>query len=373
MAENQTELENNRPLSRVSRRRFLGRAVSLALGGAASLSWLAACGETLTPTAVGVASTAPASSPVPATATLAPTAVPATVPPATPTTAPTITPVPATATAAPTATPVPAKPVNLVIFGDIRTAGPKPPPVYYDLVQQATKFKPDAVLLVGDIINAESSNKAVIRDQWANFREATKPLAPAQLLPTIGNHDTNFVESAEPLYLEAFAAAKLPANGPDNYIGHAYSLDVGPVHIVTFGSELPSQPHKIGKQQLAWLEKDLSSNTQPYTLVMSHDPAYPLGPHKGSSLDVYPDDRDALWKLLQKYKVSAYICGHEHLYFRSQRNSVTQIIAGTSGSNLYLGYGGGEFQFYTLLTATDKGLSGKVIDAKGKERDSFNL
>jgi hypothetical protein len=367
----ETNLKKN---SGLSRRRFLSQAATLALGGVASLSWLAACGETAAnPTTAPVASgsTAPASTAAASIPTATSIPLTSTVPP---TVAPTATPIPATATAAvaPTVTAVPAKPVNITIFGDIRTAGPKPPDVYYKLVEQAAKDNPDAVLLVGDIINAETS-KVTVNKQWANFREATKPLASARWLPTIGNHDTNFMDWAEPLYLEAFKPDKLPDNGPQNYLGHAYSLDLGPVHLVTFASELPAHPHKIGKQQLAWLEKNLSSTTRPYTIVMSHDPAYPLGPHKGSSLDAYPDDRDALWQMLQKYKVSAYICGHEHLYFRSQRSGVTQIIAGTSGSNLYMGYGGGEFQFYTRLSATDNGLSFKVIDSKGKERDTFNL
>ena len=357
-----------------SRRRFLGQAASLTLGGAASLSWLAACGDS--PASPGVPPTetvAVIETPVALPTTIAvPTATTAaTVPAATATAASTATAVP-TVTLAATVTPVPAKPINLAVFGDIRTAGPKPPEVYYTLVKQAAIAKPDAVLLVGDIINADTS-RAGVKKQWANFREATAPLAPARILPTIGNHDTNFVDWAEPLYLDAFAADKVPANGPQNYIGHAYSMDFGPLHLVALASELPAHPHKLGKQQLAWLEQDLTANTRPYTLVMSHDPAYPLGPHAGSSLDVYPDERDAFWKVLQKYKVNAYICGHEHLYFRSQRGGVTQLIAGASGSNIYAGYGGGEFQFYTLLTVTDSGIAAKVIDPTGKERDTFKL
>lgn len=374
MNDNDKELELEKVVQgRVSRRRFLSQA-ALAMGSLTGLSWLAACGDnTATPAlAPTSATTAPATV---APTTVAPTATPAV--PATPTTTiatnptalPTATTLP---TVAPTITPVPAKPLNFTIFGDIRTAGIKPPDVYYKLVNLAAKEKPDAVLLVGDIINAET-NKNVIRQQWAAFREATAPLSSAKWLPTIGNHDTNFLDWAEPYYLEAFAPDKLPGNGPDNYLGHAYSLDLGPVHLVGLASELPAHPHKLGKQQLAWLEKDLTANTRPFTLVMSHDPAYPLGPHKGSSLDVYPDERDAFWKVLQKYKVNAYICGHEHLYFRSQRSGVTQLIAGTSGSNIYAGYGGGEFQFYTSLAVTDKGITARVIDYAGKERDTFKL
>lgn len=359
-----------------TRRRFLNRVAVLALGGAASLNWLTACGETSTP--AGAGSTAVSLSPSPiTTAPTTPTPLSTTI--ATTTGSVATTSVPAGSVVATTSVPalstataVPVKPLKLLVFGDVRTDGPKPPEVYNKLVQLATAEKPDVVLLVGDIINAGNS-KIVVKNQWANFREATAPLAPARLLPTIGNHDTNFMDWAEPLYLEAFAPDKLPTNGPENYLGEAYSLDLGPIHLVTVASEMPAHPHRLGTQQLAWLEKDLSANTQPYTLVMSHDPAYPFGPHKGSSLDAYKGERDTFWNLLKKYKVNAFICGHEHFYVRTQHEGITQIIAGASGSSLYLGYGAGEFQMYMLLTVTANGLNAKVVDSNGKERDTFNL
>src|SRR5690349_15053776 len=55
--------------SPMPRRRFLKKAATLALGGVATLNWLAACGESPTPTAQPTPTAA-------ATATPAPTAIP---------------------------------------------------------------------------------------------------------------------------------------------------------------------------------------------------------------------------------------------------------------------------------------------------------
>lgn len=360
--------ENEPEISPQSRRRFIKRAAALALGGATSLSWLAACGEAATPVSLAPTATpttaAPTATPVPPTATPVP---PTSTPAPTPTPAPT-----ATATPSPTPMPTPTprfEPIKFGVLGDIRTAGLKPPQVAYQIIERMKLEKPDAVLLVGDIINAESVAPTV-RQQWNNIVEALNSFAPAAMLPTVGNHDTNGLKPVLPLFTEAFP--KLPANGPENYKGITYSYDVGSVHFVSITSEHPERFHFLGQAQLDWLERDLTANKKPYTFVFSHDPAYPVGPHVGSALDAYPKDRDRLWSIMKANRVTAYICGHEHLYNRSVKNGVTQLVIGTSGSAIYGGYGG-EFYHYAVFTVTRQGIEVAVTDSLGRQRDAFTL
>jgi hypothetical protein len=349
----------------IRRRHFLKKAATLALGSVATLNWLAACGESPT--------TAPAPTPTTAAPTAVPTAtaVPPTatsVPPTnTPAPTPTLTPIPPTATPAPTPTPT-FTPLTFGVLGDIRTAGPKPPQVAYQILDRIKTDDPKVILLVGDIINA-GTTAPVVRDQWNNVNLAIAELTPGIILPTVGNHETNGLPSVLPYFTEAFPA--LPANGPAKYKGMTYSYDNGSVHFISLTSEHPGQFHYIG-DQLDWLEQDLRANKQPYTFVFSHDPAYPVGPHAGSSLDAYPKDRDKFWQLLQTYKVTAYICGHEHLYNRSQQGGLTQLVIGTSGSAIYGGYGG-EFYHYGVFDVAEDGVAVKIYDSLGKVRDDFRL
>jgi Icc protein len=350
----------------IKRRRFLKKAATLALGGVATLNWLAACGETATstpppPTVSPTAAATPTQAPLPTNTAVPPTATPV------PTPTPTITPVPPTATPAPTPTPA-FKPLNFGVVGDIRTAGPKPPQVAYQILERLKADKPQAVILVGDIINA-GTTAPVVREQWNNVNKAIAALAPGTILPTVGNHETNGIAGVLPYFNEAFPA--LPDNGPGKYKGITYSYDAGSVHFVSLTSEYPTRFHYVG-DQLDWLEADLKANKQPYTFVFSHDPAYPVGPHTGSSLDAYPKDRDRLWKIMQTYKVTAYICGHEHLYNRSQQGGLTQLVIGTSGSAIYGGYGG-EFYHYGVFNVAQNGVAVKIFDSLGKVRDSFTL
>jgi 3',5'-cyclic AMP phosphodiesterase CpdA len=270
--------------------------------------------------------------------------------------------------------PIPA-PWHFVVLGDTRTEGLKPPDVTYAIVERAAAAQPAIVLTVGDMINALDT-QAEVREQWRTWRAAVAPLgASAQpggpwLLVTPGNHDVQGNTWATDLLVEAFA--ELPANGPAGFERRAYSVDYRGVRFISLDSEQFAELHRLGDAQLAWLEARLRDNPNRYTIVFSHDPAYPVGPHVGSSLDVYPAERDRFWKLLRDYKVAAYIAGHEHLYNHQVLDGVHQIIAGTSGSFIYGGYGG-EFYHYVVGEIGVQGLTFAVYDQAGAERDRFTL
>lgn len=295
------------------------------------------------------------------TATSAPSATPTTLPTATPTSLPTPTPQP--------------QPWRFVVLGDTRTAGLRPPDITYQIVEQAARAGPELVLTVGDMINALGTPDQV-RQQWQEWRAAVAPLgaqaAPGApwLLVTPGNHDVQGHAWATDLLTEAFP--ELPANGPPGFERRTYALDYRGVRFISIDSEDFDTPHLIEDAQLDWLEAQLRDNPNHHTIVFSHDPAYPVGPHIGSSLDAYPQARDRLWRLLGEHRVSAYIAGHEHLYNHLASEGVHQIIAGTSGSFIYGGYGG-EFYHYLVGEVGPGGLSFIVYDQQGIERDRFTL
>jgi 3',5'-cyclic-AMP phosphodiesterase len=280
---------------------------------------------------------------------------------------PTAPPAP-TSTPAPTATPIP-QPWRFVVLGDTRTEGLRPPDTTYQIVERARLAQPEIVLTVGDMINA-LDDQASVREQWRYWREAVAPLGARHLLVTPGNHDVQGNAWATDLLVEAFP--ELPSNGPNGFERRAYAFDYRGVRFISLDSERINALHALGDEQLNWLEGQLRDNPNRYTIVFSHDPAYPVGPHIGSSLDAYPQDRDRLWQLLRDYKVTAYIAGHEHLYNHQQIDGVHQVIAGTSGSFIYTGYGG-EFYHYLVGEVGVAGITIVAYDLEGAERDRFAL
>ena len=275
---------------------------------------------------------------------------------------------PPSPTPVPSATPIP-QPWRFVVLGDTRTEGLRPPDITYAIVERARQAQPEVVLCVGDMINALDSQDDV-RAQWRFWNEAIAPLGMRYLLITPGNHDVQQNAWATELLAEAFP--KLPSDGPAGFERRAYVFDYRDVRFISLDSEQFDQPNRLGPEQLSWLEQQLRNNPNRYTIVFSHAPAYPVGPHIGSSLDVYPQERDQFWQLLRDHKVTAYITGHEHLYNHQQIAEVQQIIVGTSGSGIYGGYGG-EFYHYLVAEVGAETLTLTIYDQDGQERDSFTL
>jgi len=325
---------------------------------------IAACG-------LNVAERPPSPRPLPTAAIVLSTPGPTTAPAATLIDTPTATDIP-TPSPSPSPTAVP-EPWRFVVLGDTRTSGHKPPDVTYAIVEQAARAKPVITLAVGDMINALDT-QAEVRQQWQFWRQAVAPLDPGQigsepwLLVTPGNHDVQGPSWVTDLLIEAFP--ELPTNGPPSFERRAYAVDYRGVRFISLDSESREQLHLLDDAQLDWLGGQLRDNPNRYTIVFSHDPAYPVGPHVGSSLDAYPNSRDRLWQLLRDYKATAYIAGHEHLYNHQQIEGVHQIIAGTSGSYIYGGYGG-EFHHYVVGEVGARAITFMVYDQQGVQRDMF--
>jgi 3',5'-cyclic AMP phosphodiesterase CpdA len=78
------------------------------------------------------------------------------------------------------------------------------------------------------------------------------------------------------------------------------------------------------KNQLNWLEKELSLSKAPWKVVFGHHPIYASGVY-GSN----PEFIKTFTPLFQKYSVQVYINGHEHHYERTHAiNGTTYLVTG---------------------------------------------
>jgi hypothetical protein len=99
--------------------------------------------------------------------------------------------------------------------------------------------------------------------------------------------------------------------------------------------------HKINQTQRAWLEKDLSTNKKENIFIVFHEPSFPVSSKVGESLDKNASDRDTLWKIFDRYNITAVINGHEHIVSRRKidssvfpgaKNSIYQLVFGNTDS-----------------------------------------
>ncbi len=160
------------------------------------------------------------------------------------------------------------------------------------------------------------------------------------IFPTIGNHD-DMTSSATP-YRTLFV---LPRDGAStafpNNAERFYSVDYGPVHLISLDTQAAFLSSARRQEQIAWLTSDLqASQGQPWRIVFFHRPPYSSGTEHGSDLAI----RQAFGPLFEQYNVQFVLNGHEHSFERSvpwrestntARQAVTYIVTGGGGAESY--------------------------------------
>ena len=216
-------------------------------------------------------------------------------------------------------------------------------------------------------------------DAWVfDIYRAWLPVKP--FFPSIGNHDDEFDNARA--YRDVFV---LPVNGATGaYPDHAeryYSYDYGPVHFVVLDTELAFQDPARRAEQIAWLEADLASTSQPWRVAYFHRPPFNAGLQHGSALDV----RDAFVPVFEKHGVQLVIAGHEHGYQRSVpiRQYLTggppivYVVTGGGGAPLYdLGSeawtaASAAVHHYVRVSVSGCSLTGEAVRTDGQVIDSF--
>lgn len=234
--------------------------------------------------------------------------------------------------------------VSFVVFGDNRGGRDgHQPAVFGALVGRMAALRPDFVIGTGDYIYGGGSQMS-LRDQWNEFFHAMAPLQAQQrtyFAPATGNHEISGGDGRK-LFLEYFKR-------------FYFSFDWGGSHFIILDTEAPGQESRIAGEQLEWLKRDLAnSNQAAHVFVALHRPLFPVGSHKGDSLDMYPRERDALHSLFVRHSVKCVFEGHEHFYHRQVRDGIEYIITGGGGAPLYASPDQGGFHHFLYVTADQR-------------------
>jgi tartrate-resistant acid phosphatase type 5 len=119
--------------------------------------------------------------------------------------------------------------------------------------------------------------------------------------------------------------------------------------------------------QYNWLKNLLSSSTDRWKLVFGHHHFYTA---EGKSEEL-KDLRETFGPLFQKYKVDAYICGHQHsLQYIEKKNVYTRFIISGAGSETEKVYPG-EAKFasstsgFTAISLDPNSMLIQMVDYKG--------
>jgi len=160
---------------------------------------------------------------------------------------------------------------------------------------QANEYRPDVVLLTGDLVNDERA------DEYAALAEAlVDPPAPLFMLP--GNHDDrDRIRAQFPTH------TYLPRSGP-----LSFSIDDFPVRIVCIDQIVPHETHGLLTREGAdWLDRTLAAAPQKPTIVALHHPPFPTHDMLFDKIGLL--DGELLAGVISRHPhVLRVICGHHH-------------------------------------------------------------
>lgn len=206
---------------------------------------------------------------------------------------------------------------------------------------------PNFFVTLGDMV-AGSGNSDLLEKQLIDFRSIVKYYCnPPIMLPIAGNHEVNnepIDDKAEKIFKRILVDFKQHGK-LENYNDTVYYMDTDKCRFMLLNSFHYREVRKIANSQLEWFKKACMAEKK-FKIVFVHCPAYPTGAHVGSCLDLYKEDRDKFWKVIDENKIDIVFCGHEHNYsrrlidssFSTEKykyfNNVYQITAGGGGEKL---------------------------------------
>ncbi|MEO8552317.1 MAG: metallophosphoesterase [Kofleriaceae bacterium] len=240
--------------------------------------------------------------------------------------------------------------IRFLALGDSGTGGE----AQLAIAQRMTAEPFDLMLFLGDIAYEEGTATQLQTEFFAIYRDI---LRYVPVYPTIGNHERRTARGAP--YFEAFV---LPE--PERY----YSFDWGDVHFVAIDTT-----HRDA-EQLVWLDKDLTANKLPWTIVYGHHPMY-TNSLRGPQMWV----RRSFAKIVTDHKVDLVLSGHEHQYERFKVAGVNYVVSGGGGGQLTRFYGTSRalkqatVHHFLAFDVTATKLVMRAIDISGNEIESLSL
>lgn len=256
------------------------------------------------------------------------------------------------------------------------------------------KLQPEFIVMCGDTV-AGSAKEEILALQLTKLRKIIERYYPNKpLVPVIGNHEVN-IEPLDDRFEKIFSLVYndlSPSGYLNSYNKTVYYIDIADVRLIILNAFHYGSTHKIDKDQLVWFEEK-ASEYKKNKFVFVHSPAFPTGAHLGHCLDLYPEYRDAFWKIVDKYSIDIVFSGHEHNYSRkvidssfSSENfcyerSINQVITGGGGEKLRDKYKSKKgvvippisIYHFLVVDVESNLIRVSAISSKGKKIDEFKI
>ena len=240
-----------------------------------------------------------------------------------------------------------------VVFGDSRVAFPGAPiPVAYQrILTESNLINPDLIVHTGDLVYGYGDSEDQLKIEYSNIGKLMSTMVP-KIYFVPGNHDFQ-----TPLTTKYFR--KMTGQKKDYF-----SFDHRGVTFIILNTDIPGEVGEITGEQRTWLENELEKKKNSRAIfVFMHRPLFSFlilnADQKGDLPEpmynfVSEKARWSLIDLLVKYKATAVLAGHEHLYYRTDYKGVPFITLGGGGATFSASPDKGGFFHYMIISLKGK-------------------
>ena len=211
----------------------------------------------------------------------------------------------------------------------------------------------------GDIVNVPRDE-----EQWNGFFESCALFTRIPLMTVSGNHEG---VSSNETYKKLFAN---PDNGPDadELKEGFYYFDCGSCRMIMTDSSFltDERREKLGQKRWelcesaveVWLEEVLAGSDRRWNIVVTHHPPY--GMHDRDT--VSPQLRQLWVPVMEENGADLVLCGHQHMYMRTEKINGITYIMGNSGLRESEFYNGANLPDYCAAAYAD-GPNYQIVEA----------
>ncbi len=255
------------------------------------------------------------------------------------------------------------KPVRIWAFGDMGVGSYQQKETRDAFYDYSDSVYTNVILFLGDNAYSDGTDEQYTTKIFANSYE--KILKKSVVYSTCGNHEylsANAINQTGPYY-DIFTFPKHGESGGFPSGNEAYySFNYSNIHFVCLESNIDSFGLANVDSMLAWLETDLVTNQELWTIVYFHFPPYSKGYHNsdGNTTEIYC--RENFNPILEKYNVDLVLGGHSHDYERSHLIKGHYGLSSTLDSTMIIDSSGGVPPlFYDKRTPIDSGTVYAVV------------
>lgn len=190
----------------------------------------------------------------------------------------------------------------------------------YAVAEAMTQYHGENPFNIAVLAGDNIYNNGEIEKINAVFEKPYQPLLQqgVKFYACLGNHDIRTANGDPQVKYAGF-----------NMQGRYYTFRRDPVQFFA----LDTNRNADWKNQLVWLEKELSQSTAPWKVVFGHHQIYSSGIYGVNQPFI-----KTLTPLFKKYGVQLYINGHEHSYERTRSiDGTTYLICGAGGGTRPVG------------------------------------